>query len=78
MPDEVFRMVDMERKLADDRNGSYRDQVCRELAEERAALKRRADAGLSPDEFASASRVLAAYDSAERVIRTLWSTAHGR
>lgn len=76
MTAEVVRMVDMEQKLAADHDGAYRDQLTRQLTDDRQAIKRTIDAGLPPDEFERADRLLAAHDGALQVIATLWSAAH--
>lgn len=76
MTAQVVCMIDMEQQLAADRDGAYRDQLARQLTDDRQAIKRTIDAGLPPDEFERASRLLAAHDSALQVIATLWSTAH--
>ncbi len=73
---EQTSMVDMEQKLAADASGAYRDELLQSLAGERSALRRTMDAGLPPEEYEQASRLMAGVDAATRVVETLWKTVH--
>jgi hypothetical protein len=65
-------MVDLEARLRNDASGAVRDEVCRLFETQLAELKRRMDAGLSPDEFAPASAVRTAIEAALNVTRLAW------
>lgn len=65
-------MVDLEGRLRNDASGAVRDEVCGVLETNLADVKRRMDAGLSPDEFAPASAVRTALETALSVTRLAW------
>lgn len=73
---EKTYVIDMERQIAEDKSGSYRDSLCQELSTDRVAVKRALDSGLPPAEYEATNRLLTAIDASMKVVRTLWSTAH--
>lgn len=70
-------MVDMEKSLKEDKDGSFRDQLVRQFDDELAALKRQVDRGLPPDEFEQATRLQQALTEARSVVEILWNSEHG-
>lgn len=75
---EAAHLVELERQLAEDTDGKLCDHWCEQLTEQRQALQRTIDAGLPPDEFQRAEKVLSALDAAVHVLRTLWQHTHAR
>jgi hypothetical protein len=65
-------MVDLEARLRNDATGAVRDEVCQLLESNLADVRRRMDAGLAPDEFAPASAVRTALETALSVTRLAW------
>lgn len=71
------RVLDLEEKLAQDADGSYRDGLCDSLRNELTNVKRQISAGLPPDEFQEAGKYQAALESAISVVERAWQIEHG-
>ena len=71
------RILEMEKRLADDKNGSYRDSVCNAFRQELQGVKREMDSGLEPDAFQQAGRYAAALETAVTVMDQTWRLDHG-
>ncbi len=76
MDDPAITMVDLEGRLASDHDGALRDQLCNELAAERAGVERYINTGLPLAEYEQASRWAAALDAAATVARKYWELKH--
>ena len=72
MSDEPTRLLETEELLANDPEGTYRDEVLGHLAEQDAAVKSALDSGLAPDEFQILSRFRDALGAAETAVNQLW------
>ena len=56
MTNPAMQIVDLEGRLAADKSGALRDELCRSLEEELAGVKRQVAAGLPPPEFAASDK----------------------
>ena len=72
MDKEDIMMTAMEERLSGDEQGAYRDEVLGLLGQEAQSIKAKMDAGLSPDEFKSASMMYEALIAAQKVVEAYW------
>ena len=70
------RILDLEHKLADDNDGTYRDSLCESLRSEQQGIKRHMDSGLPPEEFQQASDYANALEAAVNVVEHTWKVDH--
>lgn len=73
---EPIRLLDLEDRLAEDSSGAYRGQLIEALRLDLSEVKRRIDAGLSPQEFESADAYRGAIESAIEVVDKVWKLDH--
>jgi hypothetical protein len=73
-----MHVVELEAKLSADESGALRDRLCADLLEKRTAVRRRIDAGLTPEEFRLAQELHDALAAAERVVQGYWRETHAR
>ena len=66
-------MVEMEERLRNDADGSYRDEVLEKLSAHGTALAKRIAAGLPPEEFTVTSQLHGAIELARTVVEKFWS-----
>lgn len=71
-----MHVVELEAKLAADASGAFREELCKLLADERAAIRRVIDGGLPPDEFQVVQAYHDACAAAERVVTGCWRQSH--
>lgn len=76
MSDQQLRLVEMETRLADDRNGAYRDQLLTRLESELQSLQGQIKGGLSPADFEVAEKLTAALRTAVAVVKKVWQAHH--
>ncbi len=76
MPQELFHVVDMERRLRADRTGAVRDEILKSLRDNKAQLKSQLSSGLSREDFDAISKLERAVDQAEIVIESYWLANH--
>ena len=65
-------LTDLEVKLAQDESGTHRDDILGRLQQHADEIKRAADGGLSPDDFAQAEKLQAALQAAQAVVKEVW------
>ena len=73
MSDGPIRIFDLETKLAEDENGSFRKSLVDELADELHEVKQKINAGLPPNEFQRASTYATAIEKASAVVEKVWT-----
>ncbi|MDR1590921.1 MAG: hypothetical protein LBR92_02915 [Puniceicoccales bacterium] len=65
---ERIILIEMERKLLDDKDGSYRQELLKKLAEYQQFIKSRIDNGLDPRGFDIFNKLKQALESAKDTI----------
>ena len=76
MPQELFHVVDMERRLRADRSGTVRDEILTNLRANKAQLKSTLATGLAITDFEALTKLNRAVEQAEIVIESYWLANH--
>jgi hypothetical protein len=66
----------IEQRLRDDIDGHERDALLQRLDTAARAVKRRMDAGATPAEFAELNTIYHGFESASKVVETVWRSSH--
>ncbi|MEZ5581696.1 MAG: EscE/YscE/SsaE family type III secretion system needle protein co-chaperone [Candidatus Competibacteraceae bacterium] len=66
----------VEVKLKDDGNGLERDALMNRLQDQARAIRRKIDAGVTPQEFAELDTLYKAFETAGQVIAIIWRRHH--
>lgn len=69
-------LVDMEGRLTTDADGVYRDDICRQLQQSVVVVQQQLQAGLAPEDYATAERLKEALVAAETIVRQYWAAVH--
>lgn len=66
---ERIVLVDMERRLLDDKTGEYRSSILEKLEYYLSDIKNKLSCGLKPDEFAVFSKLKDSIEAAKKILR---------
>lgn len=75
--EESVFVLDIEKKLAADASGEYRDRLEDLIKIHAAGVKAAMDKGMTPEDFGDAKTVLAGLDTASEILQQTWKNMHG-
>ena len=78
MSEQPIRIFEMETKLAQDDDGSFRNALTGALGDEMREVKQHINAGLPPDEFQQATQYAEALERAAAVVEKVWNSEHAK
>ena len=76
MAEKIGPMLVLEEQLQQDGSGALRDRLRDEFAQSASRIKRTLNGGVTPAEFQSLSKLVAAYDAAGTVVEKVWQRTH--
>lgn len=76
MPQELFHIVEMERRLRADQSGQARSEILKTLRDHQLQLKQQLMTGLNQSEFKALTALKTAIEQAEIVIESYWLANH--